>query len=346
MARQDKGQRVPGMLSGMPHALTPLRAKLKHLTDEQLRARLSGFGIELDRESLGRLCAHHLGAVQVTEHLVDQPALKGRFGQSQIHEIENCVAHLWQRWFPELSSFENFEERLMAGNELLEAHDAVRVCRVWLEAWAQMRALLDRGRITSIEEFERQYNNGMRFVRHWIHALDNQLWNAGLDDPQFLRTRIALCEQCLKRFAADESLSELCRMALAQSHFELNDAPHTDSLYRQWLGADPQWGWGWISWARCYQSARPEMKDLKRAEQILLEGRAVDQVRDADDITTNLGFIYEQQGRLQESRTLLASVQSTADLRRSEPKVGRNDPCPCGSGKKFKKCCGSASAAT
>jgi SEC-C motif-containing protein len=22
------------------------------------------------------------------------------------------------------------------------------------------------------------------------------------------------------------------------------------------------------------------------------------------------------------------------------PKVGRNDPCPCGSGRKFKKCCG------
>lgn len=27
---------------------------------------------------------------------------------------------------------------------------------------------------------------------------------------------------------------------------------------------------------------------------------------------------------------------------REEPKVGRNDPCPCGSGKKFKKCCGAA----
>jgi SEC-C motif-containing protein len=26
--------------------------------------------------------------------------------------------------------------------------------------------------------------------------------------------------------------------------------------------------------------------------------------------------------------------------RRDQPKVGRNDPCPCGSGKKFKKCCG------
>jgi hypothetical protein len=27
-------------------------------------------------------------------------------------------------------------------------------------------------------------------------------------------------------------------------------------------------------------------------------------------------------------------------IRRAQPKVGRNDPCPCGSGKKFKKCCG------
>ena len=26
-------------------------------------------------------------------------------------------------------------------------------------------------------------------------------------------------------------------------------------------------------------------------------------------------------------------------IRRTEPKVGRNDPCACGSGKKFKKCC-------
>ena len=27
-------------------------------------------------------------------------------------------------------------------------------------------------------------------------------------------------------------------------------------------------------------------------------------------------------------------------VRRAEPKVGRNDPCPCGSGKKYKHCCG------
>ncbi len=35
------------------------------------------------------------------------------------------------------------------------------------------------------------------------------------------------------------------------------------------------------------------------------------------------------------------AVQSAPQpVRRNEPKVGRNDPCPCGSGKKYKKCCG------
>jgi len=35
-----------------------------------------------------------------------------------------------------------------------------------------------------------------------------------------------------------------------------------------------------------------------------------------------------------------AGPQKIATIRRDVPKVGRNDPCPCGSGKKYKKCCG------
>lgn len=38
-----------------------------------------------------------------------------------------------------------------------------------------------------------------------------------------------------------------------------------------------------------------------------------------------------------------ASVSSPApEPRRGTPKFGRNDPCPCGSGKKYKRCCGAA----
>ncbi|MEA1912136.1 MAG: SEC-C metal-binding domain-containing protein, partial [Spirochaetota bacterium] len=35
-----------------------------------------------------------------------------------------------------------------------------------------------------------------------------------------------------------------------------------------------------------------------------------------------------------------ASAPEKVQVKRTTPKVGRNDPCPCGSGKKYKHCCG------
>ena len=35
-------------------------------------------------------------------------------------------------------------------------------------------------------------------------------------------------------------------------------------------------------------------------------------------------------------------VRLTSKARRTARKTGRNDPCPCGSGKKYKRCCGRA----
>ncbi|MCL4514010.1 MAG: preprotein translocase subunit SecA [Firmicutes bacterium] len=50
-----------------------------------------------------------------------------------------------------------------------------------------------------------------------------------------------------------------------------------------------------------------------------------------------------QQHRLRNIRTnrdASGTVDGTRTPVRTGPKVGRNDPCPCGSGKKYKKCCG------
>lgn len=53
---------------------------------------------------------------------------------------------------------------------------------------------------------------------------------------------------------------------------------------------------------------------------------------------------YRHFGAARRSNAL--SQQSRATYRRSTAKVGRNEPCPCGSGRKFKQCCGSADAGT
>ncbi|WP_108651965.1 UPF0149 family protein [Dongshaea marina] len=49
------------------------------------------------------------------------------------------------------------------------------------------------------------------------------------------------------------------------------------------------------------------------------------------------GFNHSLQQRIQLFNQLDAQPQNTQPVRTD--KVGRNDPCPCGSGKKYKKCC-------
>lgn len=42
----------------------------------------------------------------------------------------------------------------------------------------------------------------------------------------------------------------------------------------------------------------------------------------------------------EEELKALYKEQKESGTIRKEKKIGRNDPCPCGSGKKYKKCCG------
>jgi len=62
-------------------------------------------------------------------------------------------------------------------------------------------------------------------------------------------------------------------------------------------------------------------------------------------------YTYEDEGRRHHEDAVFARHEGdwyfvsggpvkTQPFVREDPKVGRNDPCPCGSGRKFKKCCG------
>ena len=53
----------------------------------------------------------------------------------------------------------------------------------------------------------------------------------------------------------------------------------------------------------------------------------------------NLQAIQQTQSA-QEELAPLAISDPSVPYKRSHHKIGRNEPCPCGSGKKYKKCCG------
>jgi len=351
----------------------PLRAHAKRLTDGELLAKLRSFGVEIDREWLERKCERALSAQEIADPLMDQSRSRGL----ESDWIWICVATLWRRWFPDQPSFEELDDKMQAGYELLKSSGALAACRIWVEAWNDVLRLMDKAGIESIEEFD-EWFRGTQSLFNWIQDLEGELWNAGLDDRQFLSARIALCEEGLRRFPSDDALLlENRRRALAESYFELGEVEKAEARYREWLAADPCWGWG------CYRFTRTEQVDLSRCEQILREGFAIADVRDRADIADRLADVCEEQGRDEEakefrrqsrattvevSRTVssagkvlrrktqvnfggaglpLSELSNVAGMLRETPltpvtrhKVGRNEPCPCGSGKKFKKCCG------
>ncbi len=49
---------------------------------------------------------------------------------------------------------------------------------------------------------------------------------------------------------------------------------------------------------------------------------------------------FEVTQRQRAAATAPQGERKVKTIKHEEPKVGRNDPCPCGSGKKYKKCCG------
>ena len=319
-----------------------LRSDARRLTDGELLAKLSSFGIELDRPSLERLCDQALSAQEIAEPLLDQRTFRGRDAQMESDWIWICLSALWQRWFPDKPSFEGLDDKMQAGYELRKS-GAVAACRMWLEAWKDVQRILDKAGMQSIREFDERFQ-GSESLFNWIQDLEGELWNAGLEDRQFLTARIALCEEGLRRFPTDDDLmTENRRRALAESYFELGETDKAEALYRGWLHLDPRWGWGWIGWSDCYRFTRTERRDWKRCEQILREGFSIADVRDRADIADRLADACEEQGRGEEAAELRRQAKRSASVAAApvkRQKVGRNEPCPCGSGKKFKKCCG------
>lgn len=69
---------------------------------------------------------------------------------------------------------------------------------------------------------------------------------------------------------------------------------------------------------------------------------AAEQQRQAEALSKNVHYIHSSFSLTQPEEASVTSAESekTAPFTREAPKVGRNHPCPCGSGKKYKHCHG------
>jgi tetratricopeptide (TPR) repeat protein len=330
----------------------PLRADTKYCTDTELLDKLRAFRINFDRPSLRRLCEQALSAQEIAERLLGQ--LVDAPGQGQEKDwIWICVATLWERWFPDQPNFEMLDDKMQAGYKARKVGGPVMACRIWLDAWSEVVRICDKSGIRSIHEFDVRFS-GTESLFNWIQDLEDELSSGGVFDRRLLAERVSLCEEAQTRFEPQDDLTvENRRRALAESYFELGQTAKADALFRGWLEDSPQWGWGWIGWSDCYRFTKTEFADLNRSEQLLREGLSIAGVRDYSDIAERLADLLRTLGREQEAAEFGQQAQTAANILGEQPlhnhlsvtadkrpKVGRNDQCPCGSGRKFKKCCG------
>jgi tetratricopeptide (TPR) repeat protein len=368
----------------------PLRSSAAALSDEKLLQKLRSLGCDLDRAGLERLCEGAHSAQEVAGPLLDRCDFRTEKELMEGEWIWVCIVGLWWRWWPEKVCLELLDDKIQEGYDELERRESEAGAGSWLSAWADVGRLCEITGIRSIREFDGQFPM-TQSVFNWSQDLEDTLWNARLSDPEFLRARIAFCEDALARFPDEDQLTvENRRRALAQSHFELGETDPAEAKFERWLEADPRWGWGWIGWADLHLFTHSQPKDYERAEELLRRGYSTRGVNDREDIAERLEQLYAETGRPNDaqeiarqaqhlrrrpdpmtlSRTveqeneeaavgrdtatvtfegdglpldrlteIVAALQASRQATRAA-KVGRNAPYPCGSGRKFKKCCG------
>lgn len=254
----------------------------------------------------------------------------------------------------EKMAYASINEQIRKGYTCLKTHDSKEACNIWLATWNEVFQLMTSEGIAGIYELEKKYD-WEQFLSNWVQDLELELNNAGLDDPKYFRKRIQYCDEMLKAYPeekADTLLVENTRRAIAESYYELGDTDSCDRLFEKWMKSDPQWGWGWIGWSACYWRDR-HCKNIEKGQSILERGLAVGAVRDWDDLLDYASELYTETKQDEKAAKVDAELKELKSKQQAKApkwaekkqpvhvvKIGRNEPCPCGSGKKYKKCCG------
>lgn len=334
----------------------PLLSTARTLSDQELLEKLLPVFGALDREAFRQLCASHLSA----EEMVRASGVDGP-GQFDADWPWLAATVLWERWAPDIPSFEMIDDAMQAG---YHAPVTVKKCEIWLDVWPKVLSLADRRRIANLSQLDNLFA-GTQCLYNWVQDLELELSNGREVMGRFLSERRRFCEEYLARFGEEEpEIDQSMWRAIAEVHNETGDVETVDRLYRQWLTADPCWGWGWIAWADCYWLFTPRERDFPRGEEILREGLAVGELRDRAEVLERLASLYAESGRPEEERQVHEQLEallrgntqrtkmrytresalpprgSQVQPQAVKKKIGRNTPCPCGSGKKYKKCCG------
>jgi tetratricopeptide (TPR) repeat protein len=166
---------------------------------------------------------------------------------------------------------------------------------------------------------------------------------------------IDFCKEVLELFSWERTNAYSFKDDIGQALADMGKTDESDAWYQTWLEAEPDNGNCINGYAFCHQIRGDIEGAIKIVESHLPESVIAD--IKYEDLYIRAADLYEQNGDKKKAeyfRKLLDEIQSSfsddmfidiEDEWKQKPvvkeeKIYPNAPCPCGSGKKFKKCCG------
>ena len=238
--------------------------------------------------------------------------------------------------------YSSINKNISDGYKALAAGDYKSACDKWLAAFEALESAAKSKGVKNLFLFDNEYSWD-EMIYNWLQDLEMELWNA-----KYHQERYEYCKKMLNEYEIDDDLitENMSQIGMRESAIE---------EYKKWLADDPTWGMGYVGYAEMYTYLNNQQTadDLHTAVQIFDDALSLPDLRDKDIVEERAVDIYLEAG-LTEKAVALAKKQ-TDSVRVVHPqakqvpkqttivkpaKVGRNDPCPCGSGKKYKKCCG------
>jgi hypothetical protein len=242
-------------------------------------------------------------------------------------------------------SLKTLNELMQEGFKRSMERDSTGACDVWMQAWEGIEREMDERGIKTVQGFDPVFD-GEQLIANWAPQFEMELYNASIADREYARMRIAFCGAYLGRMSDPNDENGLnMRRAIAEAHYKLGEGREGEAVFRALTEEHPAWAWGWIGWAEQYGSfGEPEHRDALRGIFILAQALDVAALEERDAVLERIQDIYLEAGMTQEAEAVGNAMRGapgsapTASAKAEKP--GRNDPCSCGSGKKYKKCCG------
>jgi tetratricopeptide (TPR) repeat protein len=279
---------------------------------------------------------------------------------------------LWRRWTPDLFCVDLFVDQHLPIDAFRDDAPANReeAERHWAMAQAVMDLVAPRAGEPRLDLLDELTERSTVDVGWWLGELPFALARFGMvDEAAELCARMAAVRE-VEYFLGDRAviLAEAGRRDEALRQVEKN------------LARFPDDAWVRIKAGDVYRELGDAAAAEAAYRHALAMSDADEPSFDRDGAVERLICILDETGRTEEANALIESEKARAvalgsvgdaaagedaedstwlsappspdyvpspsgaspgTMVRREPKVGRNDPCPCGSGKKFKRCCGS-----